>query len=93
MKWVNTSQGRIPHGNPPVEAGRETDGRPLYFAAAWISGHRVLGKTVSPLLFSRSLPEPSTDRIYQGQHLGAANVGWGNREHAIRENYNILVWA
>lgn len=63
MKWVNTSHGKVPDGARAVAEGRDGDGSPLYFAAAWIRGHRVLGKTVSLEPFSSSRRSPTLNRI------------------------------
>lgn len=44
MEWIHASQGQLPEGRRPVEAGFEDDGRLLYHAAALIDGKRVPGK-------------------------------------------------
>lgn len=50
MEWAYASDGRLPPGRRPVEAGFEYDGRPLYHAAALIDGKRVPGKVGTHLV-------------------------------------------
>lgn len=45
MKWVTTSEGKIPEGYTPVQGGYEIGGEQLYHAVAKIDGVWVPGKT------------------------------------------------
>lgn len=55
MEWVHASHGQLPPGRTPVDAGHESDGKPLYHAVALVDGVAVPGK-VGPHLKRALVP-------------------------------------
>lgn len=45
MKWYDASDGKVPEGREPIQAGYEESGEQLHHALARIQGFWVPGKT------------------------------------------------
>jgi hypothetical protein len=102
MELVTTSNGLVPHGRRPIKGGFESTGAELYHAVAVINGTKVPGKTGTHLVRLPSSRGPTAPPLPLGDfaHLrnpcglmsyqGACHVAYGGREHAVKENYEIL---
>ncbi|CAL1706430.1 unnamed protein product [Somion occarium] len=82
MEWVDSAHGEVPLGREPVEGGYEKDARyrrqrSLYYALATVIDDE-----------GRQEQVPGKT----GLHLGGCCVGFGGKEHFIREDYMILCW-
>jgi hypothetical protein len=88
MEWVPTSHGRIPDKRDPVQGGYEEHGARLYHAMARVQGTLVPGKTGEHLVRISALPRPW--RCLSSSQ-GGCNVAFGNGEHVITEDYQILL--
>lgn len=90
MEWVITSGGRVPIGRRPIEGGYEEDGSQLYHAAARIGNITVPGKTGPHLVRIIVLGFSIWVSLLDINIQGGARVAFGNREHCVKDNYEIL---
>ena len=94
MEFVKTSHGRVPFGRRPVKGGFENDGSELYHAVAVIDGVNVPGKTGIHLVRPSGIFVAIVSMWKAGPHVsyqGGANVPYGGSEHAVNDDYEILL--
>ncbi|KAH9964386.1 hypothetical protein BGW80DRAFT_1348066 [Lactifluus volemus] len=85
----------------PVKGGFECAGQELYHAAAVAHGIKIPGKPGIPLVCGHLLSShlrpwdflPFEKRDNSScSYQGGCNVGYGGKEHQIKEDYEILCW-